>query len=87
MPLIEFKCKNCGLIKNKLVQSKELKGMSSTEDCPSCGTEKGLERQLGGAASASKMVIDNGSMAKSVEILTNIIELNQERSKQNDRDS
>lgn len=87
MPLIEYKCKNCGLIKNKLVQSKELKGLASKETCPSCGTENSLERQLGGAASASKMVIDNGAMAKSVEVLTNIIEINQERSKQDDRDS
>jgi hypothetical protein len=33
------------------------------------------------------MVIDNGSMAKSVEVLTNIIEINEERSKQDDRNS
>lgn len=87
MPLIEYKCKNCGLIKNKLVQSKELKGLASKEACPSCGAEDSLIRQLGGAASASKMIIDNGSMAKSVEVLTNIIEINEERSKQNDRNS
>lgn len=87
MPLIEYKCKNCGLIKNKLVQSKEVKGVSSKETCPKCGAEDSLIRQLGGAASASKMVIDNGAMAKSVEVLTNIVEINQERSSKDDRNN
>lgn len=87
MPLIEYKCKKCGLIKNKLVQSKDMKGLVSKETCPSCGAEGSLIRQLGAAASSSKMTIDNGAMAKSVEVLTNIVELNQERSQKNDRDS
>lgn len=87
MPLIEFKCNKCGLLKNKMVQLKELKGLSSKETCPSCNTENSLIRILGGAASVSKMTIDNGAMAKSVEIVTNIIELSKERSEKDDRTS
>ncbi len=81
MPLISFKCKFCGLSQNKMVQSKELKGLVSKQDCPFCGGEKTFIRQIGAAASATKMVIDNGIMAKSVETLTDIIEINEERSK------
>ena len=87
MPLIEFKCNKCGHLKNKMVQSKELKGLASKEACPSCNAENSLIRMLGGAASVSKMTIDNGSMAKSVEVITNIIELGKERSEKDDRTS
>jgi hypothetical protein len=49
-------------------------------DCGACGTGK-LERDFEAPTSKSTLTVDNGSQAKSVEILSDVVE--QEREKVN----
>ncbi len=74
MPLINYSC-SCGKILKKYFKS--------AKDSPSVvGCECGLEAKKGfGATSSSyKVTIDNGLMARKIEVDPNIQEINDERS-------
>lgn len=79
MPLIKYLCTNdlCGSPNAKLY------GFKSTIDieteCKKCGSK--ARRVLSSPASSSKIVIDNGLQARSVEVSPNIIEINSERAR------
>lgn len=49
--------------------------------CPKCG--KDMKKTLSAPFSSSKIVIDNGHQARSVEIIPDIIEINKARSEKN----
>lgn len=76
MPLIEYKCDKCGKSHNKMLASKKIKEAAKKEDCPFCKSVLSSNRVFGGAGTNTKMVIDTGNMAKAVETLTDIIEIN-----------
>ena len=80
MPLIRFKCTSCGQEESKLIKAVDLKGLPNRHSCEHCGSEDGMLRQLGGPASVGKMTIDNGVMAKAVEIVPDIVEINKNES-------
>lgn len=74
MPMITFVCKKCKHEEKKLFKTKDLKSVKDKGDCPVCGEKESFVRLLGGAASVSKMRIDNGSMPKAVETYRDIQE-------------
>lgn len=74
MPLLSYLCE-CGKYKSKFYRvSKEAPSKLECE----CGKE--LKRQLSAPSNASKIVIDNGFQAKSVEVDLNVIASNEENS-------
>ena len=76
MPRILYTCvdKKCNKVDAYLLKVNEI---SSEKRCRAC---KGVaKRTLAAPASTSKISIDNGFQSKSVEIVPNIIELNEER--------
>ena len=74
MPLINYEC-SCGVVQKKYYKS--AKEALSLVACK-CGLE--AKKAFGSTSSSHKIVIDNGLMAKSVEVDPNIIEINDERS-------
>jgi len=78
--MISYVCSSCGHTLSKLILPKNIKSLINIQNCPICGDLK-LTRQLGAPASVSKITIDNGSMAKSVDINPEIIMDNIKRSK------
>lgn len=80
MPLIRFKCTTCEQTESKLIKAADLKDLPNRHACSFCGAEDGMLRQLGGPASVGKMIIDNGAMAKAVEIVPDIVEINKNES-------
>ncbi len=76
MPLISYLC-SCGEFTKKYV--KAAKNVASFTICIKCGLE--AQRTLGNATSSVKIVIDNGLMAKKIEISPDIMEINDERSR------
>jgi len=80
MPLIYYIC-DC---KESLSRFYRIsKDIPSKIPC-SCGLE--MKRQLSGPSNASKIVIDNGIQAKSVEVDLEVIESNLENSDRNFRE-
>lgn len=76
--LIEFKCNNIDC-SNKITKwFKKPKDISPFLDCGSCGSGK-LERQLGAPTSKTTQIIDNGAMAKQVEVMNEVVLKEQER--------
>lgn len=74
MPLINYQC-DCGKVFKKYIKS--------AKDAPSIfKCECGLDAQkvFGATSSSHLTVIDNGLMAKRLEIDENIMEINDERS-------
>ena len=74
MPLINYVC-GCGEVQKKYFKS--------AQDAPlviKCKCEAQAKRTLGSTSSSHKIVIDNGLMAKKIEIDPNIMEINDERS-------
>lgn len=73
MPIINYKC-SCGNNCSKFVRV-----TNNMPDiiCNKCNEK--MKRILSSPFTASKMVIDNGSQARSVEINQNTIELNEEK--------
>jgi hypothetical protein len=55
----------------------------SEKKCSACGGDS--KRTLSAPASTSKISVDNGSQSRAVEIVPNIIELNEERRKKEQR--
>ena len=74
MPLIYYVCK-CGKGSSKFF--KLAKEAPSTITCD-CGLE--FKKQLSSPSSASKIVIDNGLMAKAIEIDLDVVKSNEENS-------
>lgn len=74
MPLIAYPC-NCGLVTKKYV--KAAKDAAAFTTC-SCGNE--AKRGFGTTSSNHLITIDNGLMAKKIEISPDIMEINDERS-------
>jgi hypothetical protein len=75
MPLISYLC-SCGESTKRYV--KAVKDATSFTLCLKCGLE--AKRTLGNTSSSHKITIDNGLMARSLEIDPNIQEINDERS-------
>lgn len=75
MPLIAYKCE-CGAVEKKFIRNP--KEIPPSSVCPKCS--KDMKKMLSSPSSGSKIVIDNGHMARSVEITPNIIEINKARS-------
>lgn len=75
MPLINYVC-GCGEVQKKYFKS--------AQDAPlviKCKCEAQAKRTLGSTSSSHKIIIDNGLMAKAVELQSpDIMEINDERS-------
>lgn len=71
MPLIAYGCE-CGLVNKKFVR--DPKDADPSLICPKCA--KVMKKLLRSATFETKIVIDNGHQAKSVEVNPNIIEMN-----------
>jgi hypothetical protein len=81
MPLITYICNNHEC-RNTITKSFKPKDkIAGYLDCGCCSVGK-LERQLGAPSSVTKTKIDNGINARPVEIYENIVEMNEERSRQ-----
>jgi putative FmdB family regulatory protein len=74
MPIIAYACK-CGQVDKKFFR--DIKTVPKSIECPSCKGE--LKRQLSAPTTQSKLVIDNGSQARSVEVNPDVIEIFKER--------
>jgi putative FmdB family regulatory protein len=81
MPLIGFKCSECGHSDSKLVKPKDLASVKNTGACPVCKNEESYERQLGAPASKSTFSVDQPGMQKAVELNMDVIQDNITRSK------
>jgi hypothetical protein len=76
MPLLNYAC-SCGEITKKYV--KHARDSASFIVCPNCGLE--ARKSFGETSVGHKIVIDNGLMARSVELQSpDIMEINDERS-------
>jgi len=74
MPMIRYECE-CGFKQSKMTKPSEVSKIVNKIDCPSCGKKETLKRQFGAPTSLSKMIIDNGSMAKAIEVRTDVEEI------------
>ena len=74
MPLINYAC-SCGLVVKKY--QKSAKDAASSITCK-CGLD--AKKTFGATSSSYKVTIDNGVMARKVEIDPDICEINDERS-------
>jgi hypothetical protein len=75
MPLISYPC-SCGEITKKYF--KTTKEALTSLQCKKCGLE--AKKGFGTTSSSHKTVIDNGLMARRLEIDPDIMEINDERS-------
>ena len=76
MPLIAYLCP-CGNSETKY--HRRAKDAAPSLPCPKCN-EQEMKKQLSAATFSSKVVIDNGHMARSVEVNPEIVEINKARS-------
>jgi len=76
--LIEYKCNNTDCENSIIKQFKSFKQIAPFLDCGACGTGK-LERQLSAPSSKSTQVLDNGTQARQVEIMNEVVEKEKER--------
>lgn len=81
MPLIAYACECSNVIK-KFVRAASK--APSFLICPNC--DKNMKKLLSGGSSSSKITVDNGFQARSVEINPDIVEINEERSNKNLRE-
>lgn len=81
MPIIVYACECTHVIK-KFVR--QVKNIPASFLCEKCG--KDMKKQLSSPNSVSKITVDNGVQARAVEIVPNIIELMEERSKKDYRE-
>lgn len=75
MPLISYLC-SCGELLKKYVKS--AKDVPVSHICSKCGLE--ARKCFGTTSSSVKITIDNGLMARAIEVDPNITEINDERS-------
>lgn len=81
MPLIAYLCE-CKNSKTKYFR--QVKDVPAFIICNKC--EKEMKKCLSSPTSSSKIVVDNGIQARAVEIIPDIVEINQERSKKDYRE-
>ena len=74
MPLINYVC-DCGEVLKKYFKS--AKDASPTVKCK-CGSE--AKKSFGATSSSHLVTIDNGLMARAIQVNENIMEINDERS-------
>ena len=74
MPLINYLC-DCGEVQKKYFKS--AKDALSNVKCK-CGLE--ARKSFGATSSSHKITIDNGLMARSIEVDPDIMQINDERS-------
>lgn len=82
MPLIAYACL-CGNTTKKMIR--QAKDAPTSFLCPKCNIDQ-MKKQLSSPSSSSKIVIDNGVMARSVEITPDIISINKARSEKDYRE-
>jgi hypothetical protein len=75
MPLINYLC-SCGENTKKYLKS--AKDATVTINCPKCGLE--AKKCFGSTSSSHKISIDNGLMARSIEVDPDIMAINDKRS-------
>lgn len=75
MPLISYPC-SCGMKISKYFKS--VTDAPNSIICDKCGLE--VKKGFGSTSSSHKIVIDSGTMARSIEVDPNIIQINDERS-------
>lgn len=81
MPLIAYACE-CNSVVKKFVRA--AKDAPPFLICTICS--KNMKKTLSAPSSTSKIVVDNGFQARSVEINPDIVEINEERSNKNLRE-
>jgi hypothetical protein len=81
MPLIAYVCESKHS-KSKLFR--RVAEAPATIICETCG--KDMKKTLSMPSTSSKITVDNGFQARAVEILPDIIEINEERSKKDYRE-
>lgn len=80
MPIINYTCECKNLIGKFYRQAKDSPAVVS---CDKCG--KDMKKSLSSPSSSSKITIDTPGMARAVEIIPDIVELNQKRSEKDYR--
>jgi hypothetical protein len=78
MPLIAYTCE-CNHSKSKLFR--RVAEAPATIVCEKCNKE--MRKTLSSPTQSSKITVDNGFQARPVEIMPDIIEVNEERSRKN----
>lgn len=81
MPLIAYLCECKNSAKKYYRQVKDIPAFIICEKC-----NKEMKKLLSSPTNSSKIVVDNGFQARQVEIIPDIIEINQERSKKDYRE-
>jgi len=76
--MIRFVCNNPDCDNEITKYYKTAKDINPFLDCGACGTGK-LERTLGAPTSKSTQFIDNGSQAKRVEVMKEVVEKESEK--------
>lgn len=80
--MIKFVCNNPDCDNNITKYYKNAKDIAPFLDCGACGTGK-LERTLGAPTSKSTQFVDNGSQARRVEVMKEVVEKESEKLKGN----
>lgn len=75
MPLINYSCP-CGKVLKKYQKSP--KEAPAFVQCDGCGAE--AKKSFGATSSSTKITIDNGLMARRIDVDENIMQINDERS-------
>ena len=75
MPIISYSC-NCGKVFNKYF--KKVDEILPQIICTFCGKE--AKKVFGKTSTSHKITIDNGLMARSIDVDPNIMDINEERS-------
>ena len=78
MPMIIFKCNNPECDNQITKMFTKIADIAPFLDCGACGTGK-LERQLGAPSSKSTQIIDNGSQARRIEVMNDVVQKEQDR--------
>lgn len=82
MPIFAYECADCNLIYK--IYHRSVQSALLSIECEKC--KKQIKKLLSAPSNSSKITIDNGVQARSVEIIPNIIELNKERSEKDYRE-
>ena len=81
MPIIAYSCGESHLVKKFYRSASDAPTLLI---CEKCGAES--KKQLSSPSSQSKLIVDNGVQARSVEINLDVIEANQERANKDYRE-
>lgn len=81
MPLIAYLCE-CKNSKKKYFR--QVKDVPAVIICDVCSKE--MKKLLSSPTNSSKITVDNGVQARAVEIIPNIVEINEERSRKDYRE-